>query len=233
MCGRYAFIPKSDFYDRFEIEDRAVKVGVSYNVTPGAAVPVVTMNSPKRLVLMRWGLIPDWATDSKIAYHTINARAEEIEKKPAFRRAFKYRRCLVPASGFYEWKKVSDEGKPVKIPYWIKLKNGEIFGFAGIYENDTFSIVTTMANEMMQPIHERMPVILHKKDEEIWLNNSKYDLGELKKMMAPYPTKEMEAVRISPRVNNPRNNDEELIKPVKKLCGERELNPQVLADISS
>ena len=214
MCGRYAFIPKSDFYDRFEINDREVKTGTSYNITPGATVPVITMNSPKQLVLMRWGLIPGWAKDSKIAYSTINARAEEIEKKPAFRSAFKYRRCLIPASGFYEWKRVSDEGKPVKIPYWIKLKRANVFGFAGIYENNTFSIVTTTTNEMMKQIHDRMPVILHKDAEEIWLDNSRYDLRELKQLMVPYPAEEMESVRVSPRVNNPRENDEGLIKPV-------------------
>jgi putative SOS response-associated peptidase YedK len=217
MCGRYAVIPKSDFYDRFEIDGREIKAGTSYNITPGASVPVVTMNSPKKLTLMRWGLIPGWATDPKIVYSTINARAEEIEKKPAFRNAFKYRRCLVPASGFYEWKRVSDEGKLVKIPYWIKLKDKDIFGFAGIYENNTFSIVTTVANEIMRNIHDRMPVILHKQYEEVWLDNSRYDLTELKNLMVSYPTAEMEIVRVSPRVNNPRENDEELIKPFNPI----------------
>jgi putative SOS response-associated peptidase YedK len=214
MCGRYGFIPKSDFYDRFEIDGRSLILEARYNVAPGAMVPVVTISSPKQLVLMKWGLIPSWAHDPKIAFSTINARSEEIEKKPVFRAAFKYRRCLIPASGYYEWKKVSDEGKPVKIPYWIRLKNEEMFGFAGIYEEDTFSIVTTTANGMMKQIHERMPVILQKKDEDIWLDNSIYDLRELKNLMVPYPEKDLEYVRVSPRVNNPMNNDEELIKPV-------------------
>jgi putative SOS response-associated peptidase YedK len=218
MCGRYAFKPKSedDFFDRFEIVNRDIRVGTSFNVAPGATVPVVTMNSPKQLVLMKWGLIPVWAKDEKISFSTINARSEEIETKPAFRNAFKSHRCLVPASGFYEWKKVSDEGKMVKIPYWIRLKTEETFGFAGLYENNTFSIVTTTANEIMQPIHNRMPVILKKENEEKWLDNSKYSLEELKNLMIPYPASEMITSQISARVNSPKNNDEELIKPLGK-----------------
>jgi putative SOS response-associated peptidase YedK len=211
MCGRYAFIPKSDFYNRFDIKDKKVKVGISYNIAPGAAVPVVTMNSPKQLRLMKWGLIPSWAKDPKIAYHTINARCEDIEKKPAYKSAFVSRRCLVPASGFYEWKKVSDEGKPVKIPYWISLKDRQMFGFAGIYENDTFSIITTQANSIMRYIHDRMPVILGAVDEEKWLDTSKYDLKLLKELMVPYQSEEMEAWRVAAMVNNPMNNDAELI----------------------
>ncbi len=214
MCGRYAFIPQGDFYDRFEIDDREIKAGTSYNIAPGAMVPVVTINSPRKLQLMRWGLIPSWAKDPRIAYHTINARSEEIENKPAFRAAFKYRRCLVPASGFFEWKKAKDEGKSVKFPYWIKLKDADMFGFAGVYEEGTFSIVTTAANEIMKPIHDRMPVILHREQEDRWLENSKFDLKELKSLMVPYPSEEMTAVRVSPRVNNPMNNSPDLLTEI-------------------
>lgn len=141
---------------------------------------------------MKWGLIPFWAKDPRISYSTINARSEEIENKPAFRKAFRTQRCLVPASGFFEWKKVSDMGKPVKIPYWIRVKGKNIFGFAGIYdvwkdaegyEIKTFSIVTTKANKIMAEIHDRMPVILTSEDEEIWLDNKIYEIEKLKKIM--------------------------------------------------
>jgi len=220
MCGRYGFIPDKEFYDRFEIENREVEVAPDYNAAPGMIMPVVTMNSPKRIEKMKWGLIPFWAKDSRIGYSTINARSEEIENKPAFRKAFRQQRCLVPASGFFEWKKVTDLGKPRKIPYWIRLKSKKIFGFAGIYdiwkdaegyEIKSFSIVTTKANQIMSEIHERMPVILNKEVEDIWLDNQISDIKILKKIMLSYPSEEMETYRVADLVNNPRNNSPEVI----------------------
>ena len=153
------------------------------NASPGMIMPVIVRveeRESRRVEGMKWGLG---------YYKSFNARSEEIEEKPSFRQAFIHRRCLVPANGFYEWHE--------KIPYWISLKNQEAFGFAGIYENMTFSIVTTKANEAMSDIHDRMPVILQKENEEKWLDNTKYDLPNLKRIMEPYPDNELEITKIT------------------------------------
>ena len=235
MCGRYGFIPEKDFYDRFEIENREVEMTPEYNVAPGMIMPVVTMKSPKKIEKMKWGLIPFWARDPRISYSTINARSEEIEVKPAFRKAFRQQRCLVPASGFFEWRKVSDRGKALKIPYWIRLVERRIFGFAGIFdiwkdaqgfEIRTFSIVTTKANKTMTEIHDRMPVILKTEDEEDWLNNKFFEIRRLKKIMEPNEKDVMEAYRVADLVNNPTNNSPEIM--VMKWAGE-DLNLHDLA----
>jgi len=172
MCGRYTLVPNNDFYNRFEAENRLDDLLPHYNIAPGQTLPVITHNSPNQVVLMRWGLIPSWAKDPKIAYHTINAKAETVATKPAFRSSFKTKRCLVPASGFYEWKKLDSKKKQ---PFYFQLKSQELFSFAGLYdiwknengeEHKTYTIITTVANEDVAIVHDRMPVILNKKDEE-------------------------------------------------------------------
>jgi putative SOS response-associated peptidase YedK len=224
MCGRYGFIPGKDLYDRFELEDRRLTVEDRYNVAPGERMPVLTKNSPKKIEMMRWGLIPFWAKDPRIAYSTINARCEDIENKPAFRKPFKQQRCLVPASGFFEWRKVMDEGKPRKIPYWIRLKNLENFGFAGVYdiwkdaedyEIKSFAIVTTTANSLMREIHDRMPVILDKNSEDTWIDNQITDIKILKNLLVPYPSDQTEAWRVADLVNNPRNNSLKILEKIE------------------
>lgn len=223
MCGRYGFVPDKDFYDRFEITNRDAEVVPNYNISPGGNISVITANSPKRIEKMKWGLIPFWAKDPRIKYSTINARAEEIETKPAFRKPFKNQRCLVPASGFFEWRRVTDSGKIRKIPYWIRLKDEENFVMAGIYdvwkdvqgyEIKSFAIITTEANSLMREIHERMPVILEKNTEDVWVDNQISDVALLKRLLVSYQSENMEIWRVSDWVNNPINNSKQVIERI-------------------
>ena len=187
-----------------------------YNVAPTQAMPVVRMVDGKReLALLRWGLIPSWAKDPKIGNSLINARGETVHEKPAFRSAFKARRCLVPADGFYEWRKLPGGGKQ---PYRITMADGSPFAFAGLWERwdkgeeplETFTIITTSANELVAPIHDRMPVILDPADYDAWLESP--DTAIPIALIQPYPAKRMSAYPVSTRVNSPRNDDAAVIE---------------------
>jgi putative SOS response-associated peptidase YedK len=219
MCGRYGFVPGTNFEERFEVEHTQEPLLPSYNVAPGATMPVVVRNSPNRVELMKWGLIPFWAKGPKISYKTINARAETVASSAAFREAFKRRRCLVPASGFYEWQK-TERGK---LPYFIHLKDMELFAFAGLYdvwkdaegnELQTYAIITTIPNDLVQPIHNRMPVILHPDDEAMWLDPKMNDTKALRALLNPFPAALMEAYIVSRAVNTPAVDTAALIEPL-------------------
>jgi putative SOS response-associated peptidase YedK len=219
MCGRYGFVPGNNFDERFQVEHQQEPLLPSYNVAPGATMPVVVRNSPNRIELMKWGLIPFWAKDPKISYKTINARAETVASSPAFREAFKRRRCLVPASGFYEWQK-TERGK---LPYFIHLKETELFAFAGLYdvwkdaegnELRTYTIITTIPNDLVQPIHNRMPVILHPDDEAMWIDPKMNDTKALRALLQPFPVALMEAYPVSRTVNTPAIDTPALIEPL-------------------
>lgn len=195
----------------------------SYNVAPQSVQPIVRRNSEtgqKELTIMRWGLIPFFAKDGKIAYSTINARAETVTTSPMFREPMKRRRCLVPATGFYEWQALDKKSKQ---PWAIELANEDIFAFAGLWDRwkdkesgqpiETYTIITTDPNELMEPIHNRMPVILSPKDYTRWL-----DPGEPNRLpidlLRPYPAEKMKAWKVSAEVGNVRNNFPELRLPV-------------------
>jgi len=217
MCGRYTLIPNKDFYNQFNVENHVDNLRSLYNIAPGQTTPVITHNSPNKVVLMRWGLIPFWAEDSKIGYKTINAKAETVASKPAFRASFKGKRCLVPASGFYEWKVV---GPKKKQPYYFYLNNQEMFAFAGLYDiwkNEkgedlkTYTIITTQANNLVNQVHERMPVILDKKSETVWLDKET-DLKNLQDLLKPYVENEISCHSVSSLINDTKLNDESLIK---------------------
>lgn len=228
MCGRYLLAEKPErIYKRYNISKeniaKQLKLDPMYNIAPGAITPVITRNSPNKLELMKWGLIPHWAKDPKIGYKMINARAETIADKPSFRGPFKKHRCLVPASGFYEWKKLENE--KTKIPYLIKNKSDELLSFAGLYdvwrdaenkEFKTFTIITTAPNELMSPIHNRMPVLLEKEEEKAWLDSETIP-EDLLKLLDPYPSALLEAYTVSQDVNNPRNQGVELLKMFEYL----------------
>jgi putative SOS response-associated peptidase YedK len=165
--------------------------------------------------LAKWGLISFWARDPKIAYSTINARAEDIAEKPTYRKPIRSQRCLVPADGFYEWKRLMLEGKEEKFPWYIGLKERARFAFAGLWdvwraaegvEILTYSIVTTTPNEVVQDLHSRMPVILHQTDEEAWLD-SETPTSYGSRLLRAYPASEMLSYPVSTRVNSPRNDD--------------------------
>ena len=195
----------------------------SYNVAPQSMQPVVRLDSEtgqRELTVMRWGLIPFWAKDAKIGYSTINAKSETVTTSPTFRDAMKRRRCLIPAEWFYEWQKIDAKTKQ---PYAIGLRDGSLFAFAGLWETwkdktkdqvlETYTVLTTDPNELMEPIHNRMPVILAPNDYQRWL-----EPGEPTQLpvdlLRPYPAQEMRAWKVGSAVGNVRNNEPELIAPI-------------------
>jgi putative SOS response-associated peptidase YedK len=217
MCGRYSLVPKADFAERFGVENLQLDLEPRYNIAPTQTTPVITRNSPNRAEEMRWGLVPFWAKDPSIGNKMINARAETVAEKPAFRKALAARRCLVPASGFYEWKR--DAGG--KVPHYIFLRDTDSFAFAGLYEiwkDDagktlkTYTIITTTPNELMETIHNRMPVILSREDEGLWLDKEA-DIPALLALLRPYPAEQMDAYVVSKAVNSPMHEGESLIEP--------------------
>lgn len=222
MCGRYSLT--ADFQvieDRFgEATFDITKYEKSYNIAPSQLVlSVVNDGSKNRLGFLKWGLIPQWAKESKVGFKMINARSETVHEKPSFREAFKRKRCLVIADSFYEWKRTDDR----KIPMRIKMKNDELFAMAGLWESwkspegktiHSCTILTTTPNDMMSDIHDRMPVILKPSDEEKWLNPELNTLDELKKFLIPLEDGHLEAYEVSDKVNSPKNNSPELIEKV-------------------
>jgi putative SOS response-associated peptidase YedK len=177
----------------------------------------------RELKMMRWGLVPFWAKEISIGYKMINAKAETVHEKPSYRKPFKERRCLVLADGFYEWKRPD---KKTKIPFLFVLKTRGPFAFAGLWdlwknpngeELLTFTIITTSANELMAPIHDRMPVILPQKVESRWLDPEFKDTDKLKTLLQPYPSDKMEAYEVSSIVNSPKNDTPSCIEPIGKV----------------
>ena len=223
MCGRFTlFAPYYEIVERFNIEAAFEENDYipSYNIAPSQQVVAVINDGVKnRLGYLRWGLIPPWAKDEKIGYKMINARAETVTEKPSYRNAFKNKRCIIPADSFYEWQKI-DGGK---VPMRIKLKTDGIFGIAGLWESwtspegksiYTCTAITTQPNRLVEPIHNRMPVILRPEDEAAWLDPANKDSDFLGNMLKPFDESQMEAFAVSANVNSPKNNDHSLIVPV-------------------
>ena len=218
MCGRFTqsqSIPA--IAEEFGAKQVTGDLAPSYNIAPTQKVAVIITDGVKQIVPVRWGLVPSWAKDPSIGSKMINARAETITEKASYKNAFKKRRCLVVADGFYEWQDTAG----IRRPMYIRLKSGKPFGFAGLYEVwkspegeevTTCTIITTEANELMKPIHERMPVIIPKEHQDEWLDPTIQDQVHLLDMLKPNPAGEMEAYPVSKRVNSPRNNSPECIK---------------------
>jgi putative SOS response-associated peptidase YedK len=209
-------VPTEHLTERFQIEGQQLPLLPRYNVAPSQPMPVVVRNSPNRLVEMQWGLIPSWSKEPRTKFSTINARAETLASSAVFRGPFKSRRCLVPASGFYEWRQAA-KGKQ---PYCIRLRDTELFAFAGLYDvwrdaegNELYSytIVTTTPNELVAPIHNRMPAILRRGDEDMWLDKGASS-AQLLSLLAAYPAAEMEAFAVSRAVSNPSNDRAEVME---------------------
>lgn len=216
MCGRFGLYLESGIFKQFNIEDNQFDVPLNFNIAPGMNAMVVTRNSPNKAKVMRWGLIPPWAKDIRIGFKMINARAETIIEKPAYRHAFKSTRCLVPFNCFYEWKQ---EGKE-KTPYLFHDKDNEYLSFAGLYESakdadgkdiKSFTIITTKANELMAGIHERMPVILTKQEEDIWLDKDTMQ-EDLLALLDGYKSKSFESYQIIDDVNKATNNSKTILE---------------------
>lgn len=210
MCGRFVLVTDlKNIQKNFNIQEGSCEHQPSWNMAPGQLIPaVINHNGKNRLVCFRWGLIPSWSKDPSIAEKMFNARAETVDQKPSFRDAFKKRRCLIVADGFYEWKKEGNR----KMPLYYYLKSGRPFGFAGLYETwispdkkeiNTCTIITTAANELIAPVHDRMPVILSGDQEKIWLNNDNIVISSLLSLLKPFPSEEMNC---QPGLG-PHNND--------------------------
>lgn len=224
MCGRYALYgPKSrNRPEALAFYDEEIDFSPHFNAAPTQQLPVYAIGADGRraLTLMRWGLVPAWAKDPSVGARMINARAETVAEKPSFRAAYRRRRCLVPMNGFYEWQKTPAH----KVPHFIRLLNEEVFAAAGLYEQwpgnaaagplTTFTVLTTDANALMRPLHERMPVIVPRTEYETWLDPENVTGTGLEGLLQPYPADEMRAVPVSTRVNSVRNDDAALLEPV-------------------
>jgi putative SOS response-associated peptidase YedK len=219
MCGRYTLAsPTERLAEEFGVDAASIELAPNYNVAPTQQVAaVVDEGGQRRLEVLRWGLIPPWADDPGIGSRMINARSETAPGKPSFRRAFRERRCLIPADGFYEWQRTNG----AKQPYYIHMEEGRPFAFAGLWESwskggegevRTCTILTTGANALVGEVHDRMPVILARDAYDVWLDPAS-ERDELTGLLAPYPVDEMEAYPVSRFVNSPSNNDPRCIEP--------------------
>ncbi len=218
MCGRYVLAVSPELlqqaFDLTMVPDFAPR----YNIAPTQYLPVITDEARHDVQLLRWGLIPSWAKDAKMASNLINARSDGVAEKPSFRTAFRRRRCLIPATGYYEWH-TGDNGK---VPIYIHLSDQPVFAMAGLWEVwlnpetgelvRTYSLITTDANEYIQAIHTRMPVILQPKDYDVWLDGETVPAPVLQGLLVPYEGA-MAAYEVSKAVNRPINDSAELIIP--------------------
>ena len=223
MCGRFA-----RGYTWKEVQDwlrlaspiDLEQLAFSFNVAPTQNSPIIRTNEVGRteIAIARWGLIPSWADDASIGNRMINARGDSVAVKPAFRSAFKHRRCLVPVSGFYEWQSIA--GSKVKQPWYIYPVSGNIMCLAGIWERwekagkplDSFTIITTEANSFIEPLHDRMPVVICAEDFERWLSPNT-PVEKLQSLLAPAPHDLLAAHKVSTRVNSPKIDEPALISP--------------------
>jgi putative SOS response-associated peptidase YedK len=218
MCGRYA--QRTDakkLAKEFKVAE-VPSVEPRYNIAPTQEILAVSETDDGReMRFFKWGLVPSWAKDTSMGARLINARSETVAEKPAFRQAFKQRRCIIPADGFYEWQRA--EGR--KQPFFFRMRDERLFGFAGLWERwegeggevvNSCAILTTEANEVLRPVHDRMPVILHPEDYELWLDGDARKLDLVKQTLRPYQAREMLGYLVGASVNNPRSQGEGLIE---------------------
>ena len=222
MCGRFTQTASPEVIaQQFHLTDPPLFTS-RYNIAPSqpiAAIRIDPDTATRTLVMLRWGLIPSWAKDPKIGHQCINAKAETVAEKPSFRSAFKKRRCLVIATGFYEWQ---IHGR-AKQPMWIGLRSQQPFAFAGLWEHwtpaegeplETCTIITTEPNDLMAPIHNRMPVILSPTSYDQWLDPTFQQVASLNALLRPYPSTALTAYPVSTLVNNPRHDTPQCLEPV-------------------
>ena len=223
MCGRFTlFDSAASIAGTFGVAE-VPSLAPRYNIAPSQPVTAVRIppgGGEREVALLRWGLIPSWAKDPFLGNRMINARAETAAGKPAFRSAIRRRRCLVPASGFYEWKRTNGR----KQPFYIRRRDGKLFAIAGLWETwvepggaavESCALLTTSANELLVPIHDRMPVIVPPADYDLWLSPEVRDPGELSRLFRPSPSEEMTAFPVGTAVNNPKTDSPDLIKPLR------------------
>ncbi|MGO4543790.1 SOS response-associated peptidase [Paenibacillus sp. 2TAB23] len=223
MCGRYTLtVTLEELMVRYMIGETMVPFHrPKYNIAPSQLIlSVISDGVRNRLGELKWGLVPPWADNPKIGFQMLNARSETAASKPAFQKPLQRKRCLIPADGFYEWKTTPNGKQPMR----ISLKNRALFSMAGLYETwvspegtriNSCTILTTAPNELVSPIHDRMPVILRPEDEQLWLDRSITDTAVLMPLFAPYPSSELEAYPVSAAVGNVSNDESSLIEPCK------------------
>ncbi|MDG2380689.1 MAG: SOS response-associated peptidase [Pirellulaceae bacterium] len=222
MCGRFSLHSRLNLLlQQFALE-AGPELAPRYNIAPTQSTPVVrvaTAQSPRQLVALRWGLVPFWAKEVGIGSRMINARAETLASKPSFRNAFKKRRCLVPTDGYFEWKKA---GK-TKQPFYIRKTDQTPFAMAGLWESwhtgkedavESFTIITTQANDAMASIHDRMPVIVAPDNYEMWIDPEFKGQASLEAILQPYEPEDLTVTPVSTIVNSPRNDDPECVREV-------------------
>ena len=224
MCGRFRLSRRKQIIEEhFETADWQDDWSPRYNIAPTQPVPVIRQHPKepvRQLALMRWGLIPSWAHDPSAAAKMINARSETASTKPAFRDPLKFRRCLIPADGFYEWKKTG----AAKQPFCFEVGDGELFAFAGLWERwhdpsgqwiKSCAILTTVPNAVTSAIHDRMPVILHPDSYDLWLDPGMTNPQVISELLKPYDARLMRCYPVSTRINHVANDDEECSRPVE------------------
>ena len=221
MCGRFTLtVNPADLQNTFSNFIFPTKFAPRFNIVPSQPVLAIPNEDSHTAEFFLWGLIPMWAKDPSIGNRLINARGETVAEKPSFRGSFKYKRCLILTDGFYEWK--TNPGKKTKTPYLIHMKDRNPFAFAGLWDIwespdgssvKTCTIITTRPNELMETLHNRMPVILHPRDYGKWLDTSPQTPENLLPLIKPYPADDMSAHPVSTLVNNPSNDSPELVIP--------------------
>ncbi len=222
MCGRFTLLtPSETLVEQFELPDMPA-LSPRYNIAPSQSVAAVRQlpdDGGRELVWLRWGLVPFWAKELSIGARMINARSETVAQKPAFRAAFRQRRCLVLADGFYEWQKQAGS----KQPFFIRLEDGRPFAFAGLWEHwdgpegavESCTILTTEPNDLIRPLHNRMPIILLPTDYDLWLDHSVQEPRQLQPLLRPYSAQDMVAYPVSLWVNSPQNDGPRCIEPAR------------------
>lgn len=219
MCGRFTLRQPADrIVKEFQLTE-APRIEARYNIAPTQNILAIR-HSPdgNEAVTLRWGLIPSWAKEASIGAKLINARSETVSEKPSFRGAFKRRRCVIPADGFYEWQRAG----ALKQPFYFKLKDDGLFGFAGLWDKwrapngeslETCSILTTEANALLSKTHDRMPVMLHRDSYALWLDEDVRKQELRAELLRPYPAAEMTAYAVSTAINSPQHQGAELAQP--------------------
>jgi len=220
MCGRFTLhTPASVILQAFDVASDNVELVPRYNITPSQDIPVVRAGDDGReLAMARWGLVPGWSKDARPKYSTINARVESVAEKPTYRAAFRHKRCLIPADGFYEWQKRGDR----KIPHYIRMQDESVFAFAGLWEHwqgeqevfDSCAIITLPANGVMTTIHTRMPAIIAAHDYDAWLDTGITDKTDIMPQLVSTMSGQLQAYAVSSYVNSPKNTDARCIEPL-------------------
>ena len=222
MCGRFTLhTPESRVRDAFNLENtEPLGLVPRYNIAPSQDIPIIRgTGTSQEMVPARWGLVPHWSKEPKTRYSTINARIESVAEKPTYRIPFQRRRCLIPADGFYEWKVINGN----KVPHYIRMRDSDVFAFAGHWDRwegegrvlDSCTIIVMPSEHAMKPIHERMPAILSPAHYDSWLNTEFTDKQELMHYLNSGPSSQLTAYPVSTRVNSPKNDDEQCIKPAE------------------